>query len=186
MLFFCLTRPHRIKEVLLVRSYRKLYAKGVNHSKRCSGLSKKYNFDISRVENIIQKWMIDNPLRYIKIFRDKDLLQILINLKKQGCKIIIYSDYPVTKKLEALDFTADAMYSADDVGCLKPSPDGLLKICTENELVISECLFIGDRYEKDGKCAENTGMEYTILPQRKRARQRVVTYLASLFLLSLL
>ena len=171
--FFCLTHPFKIKQILLVRSYRKLYSKGINHKKRCSVLSKKYGFDPNQVDDIIQNWMVNKPLKYVNKYRDKDLIQLLQDKKTRGYKIIVYSDYPVTEKLNALGFTPDAAYSADDAGCLKPSPEGLLKILRENGLAAADCLFIGDKYDKDGKCAENTGMKYIILPQGKAKRKRL-------------
>ena len=172
ILLFCLTHPFKAKEILLIRKYRKLYAKGMDHTGRCSVLSEEFGLDKTRVEKIIQKWMIDHPLRYVRRFNDKDLLVVLNNLKSRGYKTIVYSDYPVSAKLEALDFMPDAAYSADDVGCLKPSPEGLLGICEKHGLDVKKCFFIGDKYEKDGKCAENAGMEYMILPQRKFKRRK--------------
>jgi len=172
IVLFCLTKPHKIKEIQIVRSYRKKYEKGMEHHDRCLVLSKDYNMDVMRVENIIQKWMIDNPLRSVHKYRDKNLLLLLEEMKNKGTKIIVYSDYPVTEKLKALNFTPDVAYSADDVGCLKPSPEGLLYILKENGLTAADCLFIGDKYEKDGKCAENAGMEYIILPQGKYGRMK--------------
>ena len=163
IVFFCLIHPFKIKQIHIVRSYRKLYSKGLDHSERCRVLSNNYDLDISQVEDIIKKWMIDKPLKAVKLFRNKNLIKQLTDKKNQGYKVIVYSDYPVAEKLKALDFTPDAAYSSEDVGCLKPSPDGLLRILKENELTAPDCLFIGDKYEKDGKCAENTGMEYIII-----------------------
>jgi len=174
IVFFCLTHPFKIKHIKLVRSYRRMYAKGIDHSERCLALSKEFDLDINQTEDIIQKWMIHKPLRSVRRFRDKNLIKLLADKKNRGYKIIVYSDYPVTEKLKALDFTPCAAYAAEDVGCLKPSPEGLLHILSENELEAADCLFIGDKYDKDGKCAENAGMEYIILPQSKPGRKRVL------------
>jgi putative hydrolase of the HAD superfamily len=172
MLIFCITHPLEWKEIFLVRDYRKLYECGIEHLERCSRLAQRYHLVTNRVEDIIQKWMVKLPLPFVRKFRDKRLLSMLENYRILGVKHIVYSDYPVANKLEALGFTPDAAYTADNVRCLKPAPDGLLHILKENGLFASDCLFIGDKYEKDGKCAERAGMDYYILPQSKFKRRK--------------
>jgi haloacid dehalogenase superfamily, subfamily IA, variant 1 with third motif having Dx(3-4)D or Dx(3-4)E len=172
ILIFCVIHPFRWREVFLIRYYRKLYTKGIDHSKRCAQIAQQYAVQENLVEQMVEDWMIQRPLSFVRAFRDKRLLSLLSDCQKAGNKIIIYSDYPVTEKLKVLDFKPDAAYAADDVGCLKPMPDGLLHILDEQNLVISECLFIGDKKEKDGKCAENVGMENVILPQSRLLRGR--------------
>ena len=170
ILIFCITHPLKWQEVFLVRDYRILYSNGVKHLERCSLLAQKYHLHTNHVEDIINKWMIERPIPFVRKFRDKRLISLLENCQAQGVKLFVYSDYPVADKMEALGFMPDAAYSADEVGCLKPSPDGLLRILKENEVKASDCLFIGDKFDKDGKCAENTGMDYYILPQSRIRR----------------
>jgi HAD superfamily hydrolase (TIGR01549 family) len=167
ILAFCIIHPLEWKEIFLARDYRKLYAGGISHLERCSKLARHYNIPVYQVERTVHDWMVKRPLPFVHKFRNKKLLSLLKDIRKDNTKVIVYSDYPVINKLQALGLTPDAAYSAEDVGCLKPSPDGLLRILKENGLAVSDCLFIGDRYEKDGKCAENAGMDYYILPQGK-------------------
>jgi len=172
LLFFCITHPIKWQEIFLVRDYRSLYSNGIKHLERCSLLAQKYHLHTNQVENIINEWMVQRPIPFVRKFRDKRLISLLENCRAQGIKLFVYSDYPVAEKLEALGFTPDAAYSADEVGCLKPSPDGLLHILKENEVKASDCLFIGDKFEKDGKCAENVGMDYYVLPQSGIKRRK--------------
>jgi FMN phosphatase YigB (HAD superfamily) len=181
VLIFCITHPFRWKDIFLVHGYRKLYSSGVKHSERCFRLSKQYHLDTSLVEDTIRKWMVERPLIFVRRFRDNRLLSLLENYRIPDSKYIVYSDYPVTDKLEALGFSPDAAYSAHDVGCLKPSPDGLLHILKENGISASNCLFIGDKFEKDGKCAESAGMDYCILPQSKFKRRKFYAMLGMRF-----
>ena len=181
ILFFCITHFFKLREIFIVRDYRRLYTNSLSHLERCSHLAQKYNLSIGQIEHIIQNWMIKRPLPFVKKFRDKKLITQLDCLRKRGIKVIVYSDYPVIDKLEALGFMSDAAYSADDVGFLKPSLEGLLYILNENGLAVSDCLFIGDRYEKDGKCAENTGMDYFILPHCNIKRKRLYDMLGMWF-----
>jgi putative hydrolase of the HAD superfamily len=175
ILFFCITHPFKWQEIFLIRSYRKLYSNSVNHLERCSLLARQYHLHTNQVEDIVQKWMVERPIPFVRKFRDKRLIPLLENCRALGIKIFVYSDYPVSDKLKAIGFAPDAAYSADDVGCLKPSPDGLLHILKENAAKASECLFIGDKFEKDGKCAENTGMDYYIIPQSRFKRGKFFT-----------
>ena len=115
---------------------------------------------------VIEYWMQEKPLRYISLFRDRKLLSLLRRLKEQGVKIAIYSDFPVQKKLTALpDLTADYAFCAADsaIQCLKPDPAGLKNILQITGEASCDSLFIGDRYEKDGKCAETAGVDFIIL-----------------------
>ena len=41
---------------------------------------------------------------------------------------------------------------------MKPDPKGLINIIRANNLTVDNCLFIGDRLEKDGYCAEKCGI----------------------------
>jgi len=61
--------------------------------------------------------------------------------------------------------TVDYFFSADDaaIQCLKPDVQGLKNILRITGEAAESSLFIGDRYEKDGKCADNAGMDYIIL-----------------------
>jgi len=181
ILLFCITHPLMWQEIFLVRNYRKLYSNGFGHSERCSLLARKYHLSTNQVENIIQKWMVLRPMPFVRKFCDKRLISFLKNCHALGVKLFVYSDYPVTDKLKALGFAPDAAYSADNLGCLKPLPDGLLYILKENGVKASDCLFIGDKFEKDGKCAENTGMDYFILPGCKLKREKVYEILDACF-----
>ena len=173
IIFFCITHPFNWQEIFLIRDYRRLYLNNVKHLERCSLLALKYHLHTRQVKDIVQKWMLERPIPFVRKFRDKRLILLLENCRTRGIKFFVYSDYPVADKLEAIGIAPDAAYSADDVGCLKPSPDGLLYILKDNGVKASDCLFIGDKFEKDGKCAENTGMDYYILPQCKFKREKI-------------
>ena len=55
---------------------------------------------------------------------------------------------------------------------MKPDKSGLERILAITGFDPCEALFIGDRYEKDGKCAESTGIDYIILPQNYFIRRK--------------
>ncbi|MNL64920.1 hypothetical protein D3C87_1891910 [compost metagenome] len=46
------------------------------------------------------------------------------------------------------------------VNGFKPCPDGLLLILSEMRIKKENCLYIGDRWELDGVCAERAGISF--------------------------
>ena len=76
--------------------------------------------------------------------------------------MIVYSDYPVNEKISAIDFTPEhTFYSNDElIKCMKPNPIGLKNILKSLNLKPDEVLYIGDRDDRDGLCAEAVGVEY--------------------------
>jgi FMN phosphatase YigB (HAD superfamily) len=70
----------------------------------------------------------------------------------------------------ALSLEVDVMVSSTDaeVDRLKPDPKGLILAASKLKTPLKECLFIGDRDDKDGECARRAGMPYLILNRRRR------------------
>ena len=156
----------RLSDLLVVKKYRELYSMGYSESERFKQLPE-------GAPNIIKEWMIDRPLKYIKKFRDEVLLSILDGMKDSKRVFVVYSDYPVKEKLSVLNFSPDYAFSAEDVGCLKPDPSGLLQGLRSHNISTEECLVIGDRYEKDGILAEKMGVDCIILPCAKTERRKL-------------
>lgn len=83
----------------------------------------------------------------------------------QGIPVGVFSDYPVSEKLAAMGLTADvAVYATSgEVNRLKPHLKGLLVIASKLKTPVAQCLYIGNRNDKDGECARQAGMAYLIL-----------------------
>jgi len=155
--FYYFVHIRKMAELFTLRRYRKNYESGI----------------LEKETPIIEYWMQEKPLRYITLFRDGKLLRLIRQLQEQGAKIAVYSDYPVQKKIEALSgLTADYSFCATDtaIQCLKPDAQGLKNILRITGETAENSLFIGDRYEKDGKCAENAGVDYIILENNPMMR----------------
>ena len=150
LMFYYAVHLRRITELFMLYRFRKTYESGV----------------LEQGNSVIEYWMQERPLRYISRFRDNKLIYLIRRLREHGAKIAVYSDYPVQLKLTALpDLTADYVFFAADsaIQCLKPDLAGLNNILRITGETAENSLFIGDRYEKDGKCAENAGVDYIIL-----------------------
>lgn len=131
---------------------------------------------IENPDKDIRRFMYELPLKYIFEFRDNALAKVLERFYKNGGKVIAYSDHPAKEKIAALKIECDGIYdpTVDGINSLKPNPEGLKLIIEKEGLDISECLFIGDREEKDGLCAKAVGMDYLILSKNRTTRKQQI------------
>ncbi len=174
--FFHVTR---LKELLLLRDYRKMRDKEeVSGNDKFESviireLSDKYNYSEEKINSIIEKWIFTKPLSILYNCRDKQLISMLMEQRNRGKKVFIYSDYPAEDKCAVFGVQTDGIYWPDQkrISVLKPSPNGVNYILNENQLDKSSTIFIGDRYEKDGKCAESAGLDYLILNSNRLKRE---------------
>lgn len=163
--------PRRWRELLLLRSYRKMREEKDRISQQNfeeqirKDLQLKYGKTEKEISDILEYWLLKKPVKYLYIFRDQRLQRFLKEQKRAGKGIYIYSDYPSREKCKALKIEADGYYEPDGqyVLYLKPEPSGLKYLTDHEGIEIGNALFIGDRFVKDGLCAEGVGMDYVIL-----------------------
>jgi phosphoglycolate phosphatase/putative hydrolase of the HAD superfamily len=132
-----------------------------------------------RVRHLVQNWMFERPLKYLPRCLYPGVLKLFSNLQERNISIGVFSDYPSQSKLDVLGLSADVtVCSADkEVDFLKPNPKGLLITAKKLGVPIYECLFIGDRDDKDGECARRAGMRCLILDKKNpNAPNRFGTY----------
>ena len=154
-----------LRTLRLIDAARKLYERGMDETGRVAALAERFHISLETVQSAIHVWMVEKTLPFVRLFRDRRLIADMERVSRQGIMLIVLSDYPVTEKLTAIGFRPDAAYSARELGCLKPCPDGLRQVINDLELTPDDCLLIGDRRDKDGLLAENIGMDYVILPR---------------------
>ena len=122
---------------------------------------------------MVREWMFLRPLPYLTLCRYPGVLEIFSLLKIRGIPVAIFSDYPANEKIKALGIgKPDVIVCATDseVDRLKPHPKGLIVAAKKLKVNINQCLYIGDRDDKDGQCARRAGMPYLILNRNKRTR----------------
>ncbi|HCU58790.1 MAG TPA: hypothetical protein DIC64_02280 [Alphaproteobacteria bacterium] len=131
------------------------------------------------INKLIQKWLFLKPLKWIKLFKDKNLISYLEEIQKI-IPVIVYSDYETHQKLEALNFKPDFefFFDAKNIRFLKPNPQGLSYITERLKLTPKEIFVIGDRQNKDGLAASTFGAEYLILPQNPIKRNKLLKNLS--------
>lgn len=180
LFLYYLLHFNKIKELFILKKYREIREKESSYkdlnfiNNQYEIIAKKFNVNSEYVDKIVKFWMYEKPLKYIFKYADKKLLEAINKLKNNKIEIIIYSDYPVKQKLEVLDLNVNYTFSANDkeILCLKPNPKAIKSIMKRINLIPKDVLFLGDRYEKDGKSAQNVGMDYYILSSSRRKRKK--------------
>jgi FMN phosphatase YigB (HAD superfamily) len=122
-----------------------------------------------KVRALVEKWIFQEPLKHIYTCRYQEVITLFETFKSQGLLTAVFSDYPAQAKLDKLNIFPDCIVSSTNknVNCLKPNPTGLLVTAETLGIPVEQCLFIGDRNDRDGECARKAGMPYLILDKGK-------------------
>lgn len=173
LLMYYLFHPLKFKDLIIIKNFRSLR----ENAKDTNGLfditAKKCNVSVSRVNEVIKKWIYENPIDALTASKDDTLLAIIDKLKANGKTVAIWSDYEADDKLKALKLSTDYVYTAEQerVGELKPSPKGLNLIMSDLNVPKDKTIMIGDRMVKDGEAAKKAGCDYLILSKSKKKRE---------------
>lgn len=102
----------------------------------------------------------------------EELMELVLEAKKRGLKVAIYSDYGSVKdKLEALGIDPglfDLLIAAPQLGALKPSEPCARRVLELLEAKPETTLFVGDRDDKDGQSARNVGAKWLIIANKNK------------------
>ena len=96
--------------------------------------------------------------------------EALLLAKEEGVQIVVFSDFPVERKLETLGIAdlVDVALSSEDSGYLKPSAKAFSYLLAHVEASPSEVLYVGDSYSKDCQGAKRSGMYSALITSSKR------------------
>jgi HAD superfamily hydrolase (TIGR01549 family) len=121
--------------------------------------------------SIVEQWMVRRPLRHLRRYRRKGLVEALDQLRSLGIVLGVLSDYPALDKLEALGvaryFSLTLCTTESSINALKPRPEGFLVACQRWGLNPEEVLYVGDRPEVDGAGALAAGLRCAIIGGRR-------------------
>ncbi len=180
MLLGCL-RPGGLKELRLVLQFRKQRekwqcAESSDLDKvQYTQLGEKWHINSKIVEEIIQKWIYEKPLKILLRFRDRQLTEEVHRLKSLGKAVAIYSDYPATDKRKALLLPEIPCFygGQEDIGVMKPDPKGIKVIMEYMKIEnTDEILMVGDREDRDGQAAKNAGVDFLIVKKYRPGRKK--------------
>lgn len=175
-----LLTPWKWQELYIIWQFRKVREKWDSQDTNLNLTLKQYEVTASRcycspqkIQNVIEYWMMQVPNRYLKAYQDDTAVYWIEKFMKNGKKVIVWSDYPVEKKLDALGIqVTDYLCSTDScVGAMKPNSKGIQVIMEKYHIAKEKILMVGDREEKDGLAAQKAGIDWMILSQNKRERE---------------
>lgn len=189
----CVLNPMRWQEIKIISCFRKereLRAlSDITDLDNLQYLWAAEVLDVSpeKVKEVIQKWMYKAPLKHLPGCCFTASARFMEVLRQKGIATAVFSDYPPGEKLHAMGMEPDLIVSATDknIDRLKPDPKGLLVLTRMLKLAPENCLFIGDRDDRDGECARRAGMPYLIL-EKGRAHDIYLRLIKSLKCLSTL
>lgn len=191
LMTYIIRHPFAIKDIFIIKRYREIREKweeicsdegidGLHNTEtlddmQYSYVAKKMSVSTERVKNAVEFFMMKAPLSLLPKYADAVLKNYIAKLKAEEKKVVIYSDYPVKDKLDALDIVADGMYTSGDerIDAMKPSPVGINVILSDYNCNHENAVMIGDRYEKDALCAIANDVDYVILSSAKEKRANI-------------
>ena len=159
-------------QIQIIRSFRKFREKLAEAEAedvinlQYAGVAHELRISEDEVRAVVEAWLLQRPLKYLRKFREPYVDQVFSKLRKAGKIIAILSDYPVCAKLEVLGLSADIIVAATDVDVnrFKPNPKGLLRVLDLANAVPERCVVIGDRDDRDGECARRIGAPFLLKP----------------------
>ncbi len=178
LLRFYALRPWRLAELKIILDFRAEREKRV-HEEPENLKNAQYQWAAGRskvgedqVRRITSRWIHEVPLKYLKRCRYPGVAGFCDTLAQRGFAMAVYSDYPAREKIAALELPIATIVSStdSDVNRLKPHPRGLIVVSNKLGLSQRQCLFIGDRDDRDGECARRAGMPYLILNKKAGSR----------------
>lgn len=163
--YYCL-HFWRYKELLGVFFFRKYREKDIfkekSFNEQVEYIAKKYHVKSDVLKQMIDKWMFQVPLKYIKKYRNQAVLSYMEECRRNQVDIVIYSDYAAEDKLGVLEVHADKVYypTENTFVTLKPSKMAMDYIVKDFGINPTETVFVGDRDSKDGESARIAGMQF--------------------------
>jgi FMN phosphatase YigB (HAD superfamily) len=178
LLGYYFLRPWKYKDLLILHHFRKeregksgFTGKDLQNE-QYQWCADRMNISLDKVKVVIDKWIFDFPNKYLKECMYPGVDIFFETLDKKKISKAIYSDYDSIKKMKELGLSASFIVSSTDrdINSMKPLPKGLDYIVSAlNINDRSNCLFLGDREELDGLCAESANIPFLLI-DKKQAR----------------
>lgn len=145
--------------------------------------AQKSHVSMEEVKEVVRKWIYEKPLEFLSLIRYKGLMGFLNSLQTYRIKYVFFSDYPAKDKLKVLGIEAAGIFAATDrnINALKPNPKGLRVIVEKMGVDVKECLFIGDREERDGAMAGAVSMPYLLIHEKLTGENYFKNYFSLIY-----
>ncbi|MDR6782479.1 FMN phosphatase YigB (HAD superfamily) [Pedobacter africanus] len=178
LLGYYLLRPWKLKDLYILYHFRK---ERENKAGFCSTdldnaqyswCAEKTKSPVHEVKKIVQQWIFDYPVKFLSDCVYPGVAEFLYTIEAMSIHKTVYSDYPAKEKNLAMNLSFELEVSSTDnyINAMKPSVKGLEYIMDVLKIKDrASCLFIGDRYELDGKCAAAANVPFLLI-DRNEAR----------------
>jgi FMN phosphatase YigB (HAD superfamily) len=128
------------------------------------------------VRSCVARWMEQEPLIFLPRVRYQGVEEFLEVATVRGWRLAVFSDYPATAKLRAMDLLRffDVIVSAQDpeVRQFKPSPRGLEVTLGRLRVAKHQAVYIADRPDIDVPAATAAGLPCVIIGRRNAVDPR--------------
>jgi FMN phosphatase YigB (HAD superfamily) len=168
--------PRCLREIMIVRWVRAYREELAERSARNAAIlqyraaAERFGRDEEEIEMIVDEWIQRRPLALLPSCRLPAAAQLLISLRQRGIRTAVLSDYPPGAKLHVLGLRVDEAACTTDSfpGTLKPDPSALSLLISRLGFDVAECLYVGDRNDRDGEMARRAGMRFLLAPRGVR------------------
>ena len=169
-------RPWKYYDLLILYHFRKEREKHAGYKSdnledaQYEWCLNKVNSSVGEVKRVIADWIFTFPNPYLSSCKYPGVAAFFEELEKKKIATAVYSDYDAAQKLQHLNLQVDLVASSTEakINALKPLPDGLNFILSELKIQDKQkCLFIGDRFELDGACADAAGIPFLLVNKQK-------------------
>ncbi|MEW5817014.1 MAG: HAD family hydrolase [Spirochaetota bacterium] len=143
----------RIRTIRPITDFRKLQAELLSEAMNIS-----YSRSFRLIEeNIYTRW--ESTFHGIKVY--PQIRTLLKELKEEGLKLGVLSDFPVARKLEYLKLNEgwDCTICSEETGYLKPNPEPFMRLSEDLDTSPGEILYVGNHYEYDVVGALRAGLK---------------------------
>lgn len=172
LISYYLVRPWKYNDLLILYYFRKEREAHAGtevenlEEAQYEWCAKKVDASMAEIRRVVEQWMFKFPNRYLAACSYPGLSSFFTALKKYQIATAVYSDYDAAEKLKHMNIEVDLTLSSTHpaVNALKPLPNGLNYILSEMKVKDKRnCLFIGDRSELDGSCADAAGVPFLLI-----------------------
>lgn len=172
LLIYYSARPWKYKDLYILYHFRKEREKHAGRhfnsleEEQYEWCSKKTGISISYIKQVIDKWIFNYPNKFLLNCMYPGAKEFIKTITDYNILTAVYSDYPAEKKMQMMNLDFNMLVSSTDhfINAMKPSVRGLDHIIKElNIRDRANCLFIGDRYELDGECANFAAIPFLLL-----------------------
>lgn len=162
--------PRRLREIMIVRWVRTYREELAERSAtdvavvQYRAAAERFGREETEIELMIEEWIERRPLALLPSCRLPAAADLLMALRDRGVRTAVLSDYPPVAKLDALGLQVDAAECTTDSfpGALKPDPAALALLASSLGFDLGECLYVGDRDDRDGEMARRAGMRFVL------------------------